>query len=309
MESNDKRQVDATEQDTPLHVYLGLLMSFLAGMIGGLGGAYLGSIVQDGMVVVGAATVGFFLTFCLAAALTGPLSYAYGQFFAIVAPPDAGRVWAMRGFSSWDLYVTVHLVKNSLVTEGMSGWLTGKQNDSYLEVKVGRYVPPDTFKLAQPVKYTCVSHTNVFEESFHFVVSPTDDHLRIALWDQDIFADDMVGMCDINISDQILLAGFPQHKGFRLIRATQGLDENADMDHLSGTVVLSFRPGGAFPKSVYDRLKSQKPLHYEKLRTENQALMNSTRATAGSYGTWATGMPESNPTASDARQQAVVAEP
>ena len=37
-----------------------------------------------------------------------------------------------------------------------------------------------------------VNKQNVFEESFHFVVSPTDDHVRIILWDQDIFADDMV---------------------------------------------------------------------------------------------------------------------
>mmetsp|Transcript_45170 Transcript_45170/g.82566 ORF Transcript_45170/g.82566 Transcript_45170/m.82566 type:complete len:299 (-) Transcript_45170:45-941(-) len=297
MDAHDKRQTDATEEDVPRHVYLGLIVSFVGGMIGGLAGAYLGSLVQGGATVVAAAVVGFVLCFFLVAALTGPLGYAYGQFVALVAPPDSRRVWTMRGFSSWDLYVTVHLVKNSLVTEGISGWLAGKVNDSYLELKVGRYVPPDTFKLAQPVKYTCVSHTNVFEESFHFVVSPTDDHLRIVLWDQDIFSDDMVGMCDINISDEILLGGFPNHKGYRLVRAKQGEDDAGnDMDHLSGTVVLSFRPGGAFPQSVYDRLRKQKPLHYQKMHAENAALMESTKKSAGSYGTWATGM------ASDAGQ-------
>eukprot|EP00403_Amphidinium_massartii_P037615 CAMPEP_0178437840 /NCGR_PEP_ID=MMETSP0689_2-20121128/35230_1 /TAXON_ID=160604 /ORGANISM="Amphidinium massartii, Strain CS-259" /LENGTH=290 /DNA_ID=CAMNT_0020060115 /DNA_START=131 /DNA_END=1000 /DNA_ORIENTATION=+ len=281
----DQRQTDATEQDVPVHVYLGLIVSFVTGMLGGLAGGYLGWVVQDGVFTIATASLGFVVCFCVAAACTGPLSYVKGQVSATMIPPDATRL-KTTGFTSWDLYVTVHLVKNLYVSEGMLGWMVGATNDSYVELKVGRFIEPDTFKLDQPVKYTCVSKTHTFEESFHFLVSPTDDHLRITLWDQDMFSDDLVGLCDININEQILLGGFPQHKAFRLVRARMNPDDAYDVDHLAGTIVLSFRPGGAFPQSVYNKLSTQKPLHYKQMKSESESLFNSMNK-AGAYGTWA----------------------
>lgn len=273
---------------TPAHVLVGYLLSFLLGLIGAMVGAYTGWLWGEGLIPIAAAVAGFTLCFSIAFCLLGPGEFHYTRFSSNMKPPEMERVRTL-GLLTFELYVTVHRVKNLFTADIIVG-LLGADRNSYVEAKVGRLTDGNFSVQRNPVKRTCVQASGVFEETFHFTVSPTDDTIRFLLYDQDIFQDGLVGMCDVNITDQVISQCFPQRKAFRLVHS--GGPANVDVDErdpseLAGTLVASFMPGDDFPAFAAKRAESRRPHAFQRLKSAQTQLLGKLES-SGQYGTWAT---------------------
>lgn len=279
----ENKQVYAPEARTPGYVFVGYLVSFLMGIVGGVVGGYAGWLLKEGVVTVGLAGFGFLLFFGVTCALSGPGVYHYGQLSSRLRAPDRDRVREL-GHRNFHLYVTVHKVKD-LYAAGAFGMLTALP--TYVEVMVGRLTEGGKFSVQRnPATATCASASGVFEECFHFVVTPTDDTIRFVLRNRDIganfFSEPVLGECSINITDEAVLQGFPQHSAFGLQRQHDAHDPG----HHAGTLVISFNPGPdcELPAESHgvDRRLAQEH------RQSTQGLLLSAAGRTG-YGTWATG--------------------
>lgn len=273
----------------PPNVHMGTALSFLLGLIGGMLGGYAGWLYGDGPVVLGSAFVGFALTFIAAFCSTAPGEHYFGR-WASFKSSDLTRFQTL-GLSNFDLYVTVHKVRNLYGAGAFLGLLRQTQN-TYMEVKVGRLAEEDQrlAVLQNPVKRTCVSTSGAFEECFHFVVTPSDDTIRFVLYDQEIFSDTVVGVCDLRITEEIVSAGFPQNMTLRLLREeaeTTAVKDFRDPGSLAGHAIVSFAPGSDFPVSAADAVGGRSKLALKKLREAQESLVGQTQK-AGQYGTWAT---------------------
>jgi len=105
--------------------------------------------------------------------------------------------------------------------------------------------------------------------------------------------DDMVGLCDVNITEDVLGQGFPQKQSLKLLRGA-ALDPTSwgsfkDANHHAGSVVVSFAPGTSFPAAAAAAMKSQNRLAYSRLRSTKEQL-KSTSGITGSYGTMVSGI-------------------
>lgn len=272
----DTLLADSMEEGTPWEVYARWIVTIVFGLLGAMGGAYAGWQIDDGSIVVLTAGGGFAAVGFLAFLTCGPFRFYFNKACADLKPPELKRMHMMYngGHTSFDMYITVHRVNNVYNTEGIFGFF-GNRNNSYVECKVGRLIN-ETFSIVMnPPKKTCISTENVFEECFHFNVAPTDDTIRFTLYDQDVFNDDHVGQCDLNITDEVMVAGFPQRKTFQLLR--EGMDDGA----IAGNIIVSFTPASNFANTA---LQDDKHLHFGNLEGMKSKLMKQTNDTQ--YGTW-----------------------
>lgn len=278
----DTMLADTMEEGTPWYVYAQWILTIVIGLLGAMAGAYAGWTIDDGSIVVVTATGGFAAASAVACLICGPFRYYWNIFTSAVTPPEAKRMELMYGgsFASFDMYVTVHRVNNVYNTEGILGFF-GNRNNSYVEVKVGRFMN-ETFSIQMnPSKKTCVSTKGTFEECFHFNVAPTDDSIRLTLYDQDVFADDFVGQCDLNITNEVMCAGFPQHKSFKLFREGDVREGAVRASAIAGNIIVSFTPASNF---ACEKLQAQKHLHFSNVDAMRTKLLTASGDTK--YGTW-----------------------
>lgn len=282
-----------------------VLLSLFGALAGGAGGWVVGmghSDVETSAATICGALIGFVLFGCIGFLFLGPGTRLKHRVQKL-APPDPDRV-AITGMQSFDLFVTVHRVDGARSPDIISG-LFGvvRQPDSYVLAQCGRLVDDDTFMRGKnPSKRTCINSGAVFEEAFSFVVGPTDEVLEFILYDQDMMGEDSVGMCCINITKDILEAGFPQRHGYKLhadpplsfFRGEHDQIPPEQTERRCGNLILSFRPGNNFPRSakhVIVQGSLNAALSYEEMGTTHHphpAKGNNTKGQAGDYGTWAT---------------------
>lgn len=298
--NTDKLIGDALDQDMPGDVFWSGIASIVLGLLGGIVGAYAGFTQGDGMITIMGAATGFFMVTCLCC-VCGPVGkYYFGWVYVSCTPPEWQR-FQNTGFSTWDLYVTVHRCQNALNPRpnfyGLlvpSFMLPGPH--LFAQVKVGRELREDQFLLrSNPAKTTCTSRDQVFEEVFHFIVTPTDDTMRVVVWDQNTFTKRRVGSVDINITKEILEAGFPQNKGFRLLRSSHTEDDDTDDEEqqvdyrdIGGSIVLSFKPGPNFPQYANAKYRANQPYEHLAVYMSNSELVKGVNTNFANYGTWAT---------------------
>lgn len=262
----------------------GYFSAFLIGIFGSLVGGACGWAMGQGTQTLIGAGIGFGVFFCFGFMFFGPMQNLVNHVWYYVQPPEALRVW-FTGARSFNLYVTVHSIQNVINMEGIAGFF-GKVNDSFIELKVGREVDEGTFIMSKnPPKRTCVRTDGKFNEVFHFVIQPTDDTLQVTLFDQDVVGESLVGTQLISITEDVLQAGFPQKRGFRLQRVASmfSLSKHAH----AGTAILSFQPGDNFPKQALEKVKKEAPVAL-KTSIESRQVLGTKTEKAGSYGTWAT---------------------
>lgn len=275
------------EGETSIWVKLGWVASAILGILGCLLGASIGFFFGQGANTLLGGIIGLVVSFCLGVLCLGPAKDVYNQAVVKLAPPDATRLWLSHN-TTWDLYVTVHHAQNVVGTEGIAGFF-GKKNDSFMQVSCGRVDPDGTFRLTKnPPKRTCVRNDCVFTEVFKFSVAPTDDTLQISLYDQDMISEELVGSGLINISEQIMLEGFPQKRGYRLIRDA-GIFSGKE-ERRAGLAVLSFQPGSNLPRGAEKIILQKSPLAFQQMVASREKLLKTMgdKGNASTYGTWVT---------------------
>eukprot|EP00933_Yihiella_yeosuensis_P017824 TRINITY_DN1481_c2_g1_i1.p1 TRINITY_DN1481_c2_g1~~TRINITY_DN1481_c2_g1_i1.p1 ORF type:complete len:305 (-),score=45.83 TRINITY_DN1481_c2_g1_i1:217-1131(-) len=270
----------------PSSLSMGYLAAFIGGLFGlGIGG-YIGWMLGDGPVVVSTACAGFALIFGIIFCAAGPYQYHFGNPKSTWKDSDHARA-NTYGLSEFDLYVTVHRVKNVYNADSFFGLMSAVRMN-FVEVRTGRLMEDDQVLNVQrnPPKKTCISEQGVFEECFHFVVSPTDDTIRFVLYGQDTFKDELVGICDINLTDEVLGAGFPQKRSFNMARPAA--DPNSkDPGELAGTLIVSFAPGKHLPHGAANAMEKRSGLALQHMRDVQSDLKTQSQS-YGNYGTWAT---------------------
>lgn len=266
---------------------LGYLGTFLFGVLGGLLGAVVGYFMGREHNTVYGAAIGFTLCATIGLFAFGVFKYYWRQLKANSPLMEKER-FNHTGFLDFDLFVTVHRCQNVMNAEGLAGFF-GSKNDSFIKVEVGRIID-DQFMVSEtnPVKMTCVNKSNVFEECFRLRIARTDEVLKVALYDQDLVNEDLVGWTHIKIVSDILEAHFPQEKGFPLKSDDTSMFKR---EVHAGTVILSFTPGGNFPKDILKKgAATERHLEAyrldQKRQEQHQALVE-TKKKAKSYGTWA----------------------
>jgi hypothetical protein len=257
---------------------LGILGALLGGCVGYLAGAGLTTLI--------AASIGFGVMFLCGFCVMGPAKAIVDKSYAEYAPPDTGRMNLGLSNKTFSLHVTVHNLRNLISTEGIAGFF-GKKNDSFVEIKCGRQLDEDSdfYPGKNPPKRTCVSQSNTFDETFNIMVAPRDNKIVVSVYDQDVVGDDLVGAATIDITQEILNAGFPQKLGFKLVRQ-EGLVFGTNKKK-TGTVILSFFPGDGFPQRSKDKIKETKPLEWKRLEEAQSDTIKESLAKYGktSYGT------------------------
>jgi len=281
-----ERKLDDTDEGPNFSMILAWVSTLGLGVLGSLLGGCVGYLSGAGVATLIGAAVGFGAFFLLGFFLLGPATHIIDKTYAEFAPPDASRVMGLGLTNTFSLHVTLHSVRNIISTEGILGFF-GKKNDSFLQVRCGRKIDvadSEFFPTANPTKRTCVSTTNTFEETFNIMVAPSDNTILIDLYDQDVIGDDLVGTAEINITKDILEGGFPQKKGYKLIRE-EGLLFGTTKKK-TGTVIVSFFPGDGFPARTKDKIKSKAPLEWKRLEDAQNATLKESLAKYGktSYG-------------------------
>jgi hypothetical protein len=279
------RAIQTTDEGTDIKQVMGWVATLGVAIIGSLAGGCVGYLTGAGVATLIGASVGFGVMFLCGFCTFGPAKAVVDKAYADYAPPDAARVGGLALARTFSLHVTVHSLRNTINTEGILSFF-GKKNDSFIEIKCGRQLDDDAefFQGKNPPKRTCVSHTETFEETFIFNVSPTDNALIVTLYDQDIIGDDLVGEAWIDITKEILEAGFPQKRGYKLIRE-EGLLFGTNKKK-TGTIIMSFSPGDGFPERTKNIIKTKAPLEWKRLEDTSNATLKESIAKYGktSYG-------------------------
>lgn len=279
------RALNPEEESSDFKVVLAWVATLGLAILGALLGGCVGYLAGAGITTLVCASAGFGLMFLCGFCTLGPARQIVDKAYADYAPPDHGRL-GLGLNKTFSLHVTVHGLRNTISTEGILSFF-GKKNDSFVQIRCGRQVKDDDevfFPGKNPTKRTCVSHTNTFEETFNIMVAPIDDTILVECYDQDIVGDDLVGTAAINITQDILQGGFPQKRGYKLIR-DEGLLFGASKKK-TGTVILSFYPGEGFPARTTDKIKTKAPLEWKRLEDAQNATLNESLAKYGktSYG-------------------------
>eukprot|EP00927_Polykrikos_kofoidii_P059363 TRINITY_DN54526_c0_g1_i1.p1 TRINITY_DN54526_c0_g1~~TRINITY_DN54526_c0_g1_i1.p1 ORF type:complete len:295 (+),score=34.81 TRINITY_DN54526_c0_g1_i1:199-1083(+) len=261
--------------------YAGAL--FIA-MLGSVVGGYLGWLYDDGIFVIFASLGSFIVFLCFGLAAFGIFRNWYNQFRIHMFPASLSRLTTV-GLASWDLYVTIHRVYN--LYNAALLFSTSDSLNYYFDVKVGRYLKDTNFFTVQanPVNRTCVQRSGIFEETFHFIVSPTDNTLRVELREQNIFADAHIATADINLTHDVLQKGFPQKKTFKLHK-NEVANAGHNVANQIGNVVLSFTPGKNLPGFTADALHVKRKFAMHHLRNEREKLTKDVEEKSSNYGTW-----------------------
>lgn len=272
---------------TPIYVQLGWLGSFIFGVVGALLGATVGYFFGREENSIWGALIGFILCGIIGLWICGIFHYYKKHVLEMNSPQFEYMRFKQTGFADFDLFVTVHRCQNVMNKEGLMGFF-GSKNDSFVKVQVGRTIDNEFIDSGtNPVKITCINKTNVFEECFRLRIARTDDTMQVALYDQDLVGEDLVGFVRINISNDIVDAHFPQAKGFQLKSNDVSMFAR---EVQAGTVVMSFTPGGNFPKNTLSKsAATTRHLEAHRLdqkRQEHKDELRKMKDTKASYGTW-----------------------
>lgn len=280
------RALESTDEGIDIKHILAWAATLGLAIMGSLLGGCVGYLAGAGMATIAGAGIGFGAMFLVGFIFLGPAGRIIDKAYAEYAPPDAARVASLGLTSTFSLHVTVHGVRNIISTEGILGFL-GKKNDSFVQIRCGRQANEDSefFQTKNPVKRTCVSQNNTFEETFNVMVAPQDNTILVDLYDQDVIGDDLVGTATIDITKDILQGGFPQKRGYKLIREEGLLFGTTEKK--TGTVIVSFFPGDGFPARAKNTIKTKAPLEWKRLEDAQNATLKESLAQYGktSYGT------------------------
>lgn len=250
-----------------------LLMKGLATLVFAVAGCFLfgmlGSMAMPGPGAIIGALIGFVafgLIACCAMGLWKEMVPEVGDAIDVTAVVPNGLVNALADHGKFTMIVTVHKIEN---INAFSGFLPWQNPDLYVSVECKK----------NPAKRTCVNKKGVFDEQFRIQVTPDIKDITVKLFDQDIFGQDELGNVCIDIDGDIVQAGFPQEKRFKL---EMGGGKGGKAAGKAG-IVLSFDYTHDYPASGVAHLKNDEDLHaqYEK---REERLKKSEQAWAGSYG-------------------------
>lgn len=182
-----------------------LLFAFL----GMFGFAMIGSLAYPvgGVGAIGGAIGGVLVGGCFGCMFTGlcwdmvpdeMTKYGVGYYLPGPLQQIAGAVT----HGDFTVIITVHRVEH-LKVKGLLPW---QPADLYLEIDCGE----------NPTKTTCVRHDHKFDEQFRISVRALDDAILIKVKDQDIFGSTDVGYVSVDVIKEIIEAGFPVQKSFRI---------------------------------------------------------------------------------------------
>lgn len=175
--------------------------------LGMFGFSMIGSLAYPigGVGAIGGAISGFFLFATVSFCATGlwrdlipPQIAKYG----VKALLPGVMVGAINEYADFTLIVTIHELKN-LQVKGLMPWNSA---DTFCEIEYSTH----------PMKATCVRYDGKFNEQFRINVSALEDALLIRVKDQDIFGSTEVGYVAVDITRDILDAGFPYRKDFQI---------------------------------------------------------------------------------------------
>jgi hypothetical protein len=268
----DSTSVNAvkTDVDTPMWVKIGNLLAIMLGFLGALLASYMmwffgWDVVKTGLVedviILEEVILGFILMASFVFVCSGSAGYYMAGAIDFVTK-DAIMTVQYGGVTSFDLYITVHSTKNILGPSGLDG-LFRDHGDLFVELKCGRLVSSQFRAHKNGGKATCISPTGVFEEEFHFVVTPTDEIVRFTLKDMNLIGDETLGEVDINIAAEII-SDWPQKKAYRLHAPSRVWSEGGAAS-ICGTLVLSFLPAVDKDTAFVDKLKAGNELAYKKM--------------------------------------------
>lgn len=261
-----------------------VMMGFMGGMVGGFAGWFMRQGTWYGATPIIGAAIGFTTFFCITFFIAGPYEYHRRRLTQKFFVPDMDRFRTLH-MESFDLYVTVHRSKNVFFSSAMPELLL-------VEVEAGRREDGAFIAQRNPVKRTCANTSGVFDECFHFVVAPSDDTLRLALYTKGMLGKDLRGTCYLNIMNDILRQGFPQQTSVGVLNiADQEKDTAAnfkDPDCLAGSLVVSFAPGATFPSWALRELEERHQIAFQHLRMDQAKLLSTAQEKGGQYGTWVT---------------------
>jgi predicted RNA binding protein YcfA (HicA-like mRNA interferase family) len=286
---------DVAAEAMPPRVLLGYVFAFLSAIVGAIIGAYSGWLYGEGMVPIIWSFVGFVVGYVTVWIVGGPLAYHYQKFKLYSVPPSYARLNAV-GFTEFDLYVTIHKIQNMYNSLDPIG-IFGSDNalNYYVEVKAGRKLGDGGIfqMLKNAAKRTCTNNGGVFEEMFHFIISPTDNTLRITVKDQDLFDEFDMGYADINITNQIVNQGFPQKRAFKLTAGKPGQHVvYTDAHHQTGTIIVSFTPGKTFPQHGLNTIAADNKFSMQGMVKERETILSDTKEHYQAYDTFATITPQ-----------------
>jgi len=270
MEEPDDQALDVSMESSiafklVMQVFGVVLLAILLSLIGGAAGWLVGGgMVSKGfnITTLMGSGIGFAIGTLLGCFTFGPGRSAMKSVVKKHMPPDSKRITYGLGMKTFSIYMTIHEIRNVSNSEGILAYF-GKQNDSYLEVRVGRKLhQKDNFKpnYQTPVKRTCVQQDGKFDEVFKLNIEPRDDTIEVKLMDQDFAGDDTVGTADINISHEIIGEGFPQQKGYKIMHKDSVLWGGTMRK--TGVVIISFDMGEDIPSSLVAQLKEQFPMEF-----------------------------------------------
>jgi hypothetical protein len=298
---------ESEDYDWPVNVYVGYGLAFAAAGLFCFLGAYLNFFFNDdGKVDLGpfkisatifCAAIGFFGGFLVfwatgfpVVGIKSPMLYHLEVFKSKKMPAwGEGRV-SVVGFQPFDLYLTVHRVQNMFNDQDIFGFTSGNNLRLFVEIRVGRKMHgiDDLFITKNTIKRTCINPAGCFEEIFHFNCKPTDDTLRITVKDQDIFQENELGSCDINITKNIINLGFPQKRAFKLNSpGSHAARTSSKANASAGTVVVSFAPGQSFSAGAISKIKSKNEFAIGSMTQTQKSLLDKTNSKSyGHFGTF-----------------------
>lgn len=106
----------------------------------------------------------------------------------------------LGGHGQFDMIVTVH----KAIGVEVHGYLPWQSKSLFAEVECG----------SNPVKRTCVQSDANFNEQFKLRIEPTDECILVRIKDQDLFGIVSVGYASVNITKDVIEAGFPKNSRF-----------------------------------------------------------------------------------------------
>lgn len=284
----DDRPIDTTIEGEGITLgdIVGWILAGIVGVLGLLVGGCVGWFYGAEEKTLIGAGIGLFAGFLLGFTVCGPLKQILTNIAAAAKPPDLRRWTMFKIPKEMEIHMTVHCTRNVINTEGILAYF-GKKNDSFIVVKCGKKVEDKFYITGNPPKRTCVNNNDIYEETFNFIVQPTDDTFIVELYNQDIIGDELIGEAEINITEEILDGAFPQQRGYKLLISAGFFSTQKKK---TGTVILSFSPGENFEQAACMTMKEKNPISYKKYTDTTKKLTEETQKNYGetAYGSMLT---------------------
>eukprot|EP00929_Paragymnodinium_shiwhaense_P028975 TRINITY_DN16708_c0_g1_i1.p2 TRINITY_DN16708_c0_g1~~TRINITY_DN16708_c0_g1_i1.p2 ORF type:complete len:312 (+),score=71.12 TRINITY_DN16708_c0_g1_i1:204-1139(+) len=264
-----------------------IFFTFFWSLLGILIGGYGGWLYSTGPPVLVGCAVGWLVALVAAAWGTGLIQHWIDRTAFRLHPPEVQRVLT-TGMQTWELFITIHRVQDAFNGEQFNLFTSAHQQWMFVQVEVGRVVRNDYFSVAinKPMR-TCAQQSGTYEETFKAMISPTDNTIRLTLFVQGVTGDKVLGICDINITDQVLNAAFPQKRVYNLLHRAKD-DSITNTDQFGGGCVVSFTPGSDMSEGAVAALEKKNTIAFAHMRSLYDPRNDPTMQASGAYGAWAT---------------------